>query len=50
MKNVYYSSPQLLNRRIIVATTNNWSDNAEASLFNQQPPVSKIDLHDLENS
>ncbi len=36
--------------RIIVATTNNWSDNAEASLFNQQPPVSKIDLHDLENS
>ena len=36
--------------RIIVATTNNWSDNAEASLFNQQPPVNKIDLHDLENS
>ena len=36
--------------RIIVATTNNWSDNAKASLFNQQPPVNKIDLHDLENS
>ena len=36
--------------RIIVATTNNWSDNAEASLFNQQTPVTKIDLHDLENS
>ncbi|MCP4607518.1 MAG: DEAD/DEAH box helicase [Planctomycetes bacterium] len=36
--------------RIIVTTTNNWSDNAEASLFNQQPPVNKIDLHDLENS
>ncbi len=36
--------------RIIVSTTNNWSDNAEASLFNQQPPVTKIDLHDLENS
>jgi len=36
--------------RIIVATTNNWSDNAEAALFNQQPPVTKIDLHDLENS
>lgn len=36
--------------RIIVATTNNWSDNAEAALINQQPPVSKIDLHDLENS
>jgi predicted helicase len=36
--------------RIIVTTTNDWSDNAEASLFNQQPPVTKIDLHDLENS
>jgi predicted helicase len=36
--------------RIIVATTNIWSENAESSLFNQQPPVSKIDLHDLENS
>lgn len=37
-------------RRIIVATTNNWSENAEAAMFNQQPPVIKIDLHDLENS
>jgi predicted helicase len=36
--------------RIIVTTTNNWSDNAEKSLFNQQPPVSKIDLNDLQNS
>jgi predicted helicase len=36
--------------RVIVTTTNNWSDNAEASLFNQQPAVTKIDLHDLENS
>jgi len=36
--------------RIIVTTTNKWSDNAEASLFNQQPPVTKIDLLDLENS
>jgi predicted helicase len=36
--------------RVIVTTTNNWGANAEAALFNQQPPVTKIDLHDLENS
>lgn len=36
--------------RIIVTTTNNWSDNAEDALQGQQPPVSKIDLFDLENS
>ena len=37
-------------QRIIVATTNDWSDNAEEALQNQQPPVYKIDLLDLENS
>jgi predicted helicase len=36
--------------RIIVTTTNNWSSNAEDALFNQQTPVTKIDLFDLENS
>lgn len=36
--------------RIIVSTTNNWSDNAENALIGQQIPVSKIDLHDLEQS
>jgi predicted helicase len=36
--------------RIIVTTTNNWSEHAEDALQNQQPPVTKIDLHDLENS
>lgn len=36
--------------RIIVSTTNNWSEHAEDALQNQQPPVSKITLHDLENS
>gem|GEM_PF-998007 len=36
--------------RIIVATTNNWTDHAEDALRDQQPPVSKIDLFDLENS
>ncbi len=37
-------------RRIIVTTTENWTENAEASLINQQTPVTKIDLHDLESS
>jgi predicted helicase len=36
--------------RVIVTTTNLWSDNAEAALINQQPAVTKIDLHDLESS
>ncbi|MDR6419389.1 putative helicase [Paraburkholderia phenoliruptrix] len=37
-------------RRIIVATTNHWSEHAEDSLLDQQPPVSKIDLTALEES
>jgi len=37
-------------RRIIVATTNHWSDNAEDALKNQNPPVSVISLRNLENS
>lgn len=37
-------------RRIIVSTTNNWSEHASDALQNQQPPVFKIDLFDLENS
>jgi len=36
--------------RIIVSTTNHWSEHAEAALEDQQPPVAKIDLNDLENS
>ncbi|MEO8496606.1 MAG: DEAD/DEAH box helicase family protein, partial [Planctomycetota bacterium] len=36
--------------RVIVTTTNEWGENAEAALFNQQPPVTRIDLHDLEAS
>ena len=36
--------------RIIVSTTNHWSEHAEDALQNQQPPVSKIDVFDLENS
>ncbi|WP_194091658.1 DEAD/DEAH box helicase [Vibrio hibernica] len=36
--------------RIIVTTTNNWSENAEAALIGQNPPVTKIDLQALEDS
>ena len=36
--------------RVIVTTTNQWGRNAEAALPNQTPPVSTIDLYDLENS
>lgn len=36
--------------RVIVTTTNNWSENAEDALQGQNPPVTKIDYHDLANS
>lgn len=36
--------------RLIVSTTLHWSEHAEDALRDQQPPVSKIDLNDLENS
>ena len=36
--------------RVIVSTTNHWSEHAEDAIRDQQPPVSKIDLHDLDNS
>lgn len=44
------SGKSTFSHRIIVSTTNNWSDHAEEALKDQQPPVSKIDLFDLENS
>lgn len=44
------SGKTYFNHRIIVTTTDHWTENAEDSLVNQQPPVSKIDLHALENS
>lgn len=37
-------------RRIIVSTTDLWSDHAEDALRDQQPPVTKIDLAKLEES
>ena len=36
--------------RLIVSTTLHWSEHADDALRDQQPPVSKIDLNDLENS
>ena len=36
--------------RVIVSTTNHWSEHADDALRDQNPPVTKIDLYDLENS
>ena len=37
-------------QRLIVSTTLHWSEHADSALNDQQPPVTKIDLHDLESS
>ena len=44
------SGQKPFSHRIIVTTTNNWSEHAESALQNQNPPVNKIDLFALENS
>ncbi|CUI07676.1 FIG003033: Helicase domain protein [Janthinobacterium sp. CG23_2] len=44
------SGKKQFSHRVIIATTNNWSNHAEDALLNQHPPVTKIDLQDLENS
>jgi predicted helicase len=44
------SGKKVFTHRIIVSTTNNWSEHAETALQDQNPPCSKIDLHDLESS
>lgn len=44
------SGKRPFSHRIIVTTTNHWSEHANDALQDQQPPVSKIDLNDLENS
>lgn len=36
--------------RLLFATTDKWSEHAEAALVDQQPAVTKIDLHALETS
>ena len=42
--------PKRFSRRLWIATTDKWSDNAETSLLNQVPPVMKIGLGDLVSS
>jgi predicted helicase len=44
------SGKKTFSHRVIITTTNNWSDNAEVALYDQNPPVTRIDLNDLENS
>lgn len=44
------SGKTYFSHRIIVTTTDKWTGNAQDSLENQHPPVSRIDLHNLENS
>ncbi len=44
------SGKRPFSHRIIVSTTNNWSEHAEDALRDQRPPVSKIELRDLESS
>jgi predicted helicase len=44
------SGKKTFSHRIIVSTIDNWSAHAEEALRDQQPPVTKIDLHDLEVS
>ncbi|MGE3635399.1 MAG: DEAD/DEAH box helicase [Sandaracinaceae bacterium] len=44
------SGKEIYAGRVIVATTSRWSDHAEAALEGQNPPVTKIDLHTLEES
>ena len=44
------SGKKEFSQRIIISTTNLWSDNAEDALLGQNPPVTKISYFDLENS
>jgi predicted helicase len=37
-------------QRLIVSTTDNWSKHAEDALKNQQIPVTRLRVQDLENS
>lgn len=44
------SGKKCFSHRIIVSTTNAWSPHAEEALRDQRPPVTRLDLHDLEAS
>ena len=36
--------------RLWISTTNHWNVNAETTIRNQHPPVTRLGLHDLENA
>ena len=44
------SGTNLFKKRMILTTTNKWSKNAESALHNQQIPVVRATIYDLENS
>nr|MBP6740498.1 DEAD/DEAH box helicase family protein [Leptospiraceae bacterium] len=44
------SGKKEFSQRILISTTNLWSENAEDALLGQNPPVTKISYFDLENS
>lgn len=44
------SGKKPFSHRVIVTTTSRWTEHADEALRDQQPPVTKIDLHDLEAS
>ena len=44
------SGKQPFTHRLIISTAAQWTDNADAALFNQHIPVTKLDLNSLENS
>lgn len=44
------SGTKLFKKRMIISTTAKWSKNAEAALENQQIPVIRASIYDLENS
>ncbi|URL01833.1 DEAD/DEAH box helicase family protein [Avibacterium sp. 20-126] len=44
------SGKKIFSHRLIVTTTDHWSENAVKSLYDQQPPVTVIDRSALENS
>ncbi|MFM6082223.1 MAG: DEAD/DEAH box helicase family protein, partial [Dolichospermum sp.] len=44
------SGTNLFKKRMIISTTNKWSKHALAALENQQIPVIRTDIYDLQNS
>ena len=45
-----FDTDKKFSARIWISTTNNFTDNAEKTLQNQSPPVTKISLTDLQNA